>query len=178
MTGWCIIFLEKNYMDAKDVYQIEINQLHNAICDFSHQSISIKKVSITIYVAFLSMFFAFNNGESTMPKQIVFLIGFIIPVFFYVYEIYIDYTRQTLRARMNNIFIELEKAIGITPRADKSVRATLFGLDIDRKSNFRFVFESHRNADKKKYYYINLVHSMYLIYILEAIVTIVIGILM
>ena len=162
-------------MDEKTIYQTEINQLHNAVCDFSHQSVSIKKVSITIYIAFLSIVFAFNNGETTMPMQVRFLIGFIIPIFCYVYEIYIDYTRQMLRARMNNLFIKLELSVNVVPRAQKSVRATIFGLDIDRKSKYRLTFSRHCKANKESFFYINLAHFMYFIYLMEIIATIVIG---
>ncbi len=162
-------------MDEKTLYQIEINQLHNAICDFSHQSVSIKKVSITIYIAFLSIVFAVNNGNSIMPIQIRFLIGLIIPIFCYVYEIYIDYTRQILRARMNNIFIKLELSIGMDSRLPKSVRATIFGLDIDRKSKYLLSFSRHSKANKDAYFYINLAHLMYFIYLMEIIATIFVG---
>lgn len=163
------------FMDEKDVYQTEINQLHNAICDFSHQSVSIKKVSITIYVAFLSIVFAFNNGAPTMPKGVIFLIGLIIPVFCYIYEIYIDYTRQILRARMDNLYIKLELSVGMQPRKSKSVRATIFGIDIDRKSKFRFYFARHCKAKKESFYYVDLAHFMYFIYLLEIVTAIVVG---
>ncbi len=39
-------------MDEKNVYLEEINQLHNAVCDFSHQSVIIIKNIIQIIILF------------------------------------------------------------------------------------------------------------------------------
>lgn len=158
-------------MDEKNVYLEEINQLHNAVCDFSHQSVTIKKLSITIYISYLSIIFAFNSSDKTCPKGILFLIGFIIPIFCYLYELYIDYTRQSLRARMDNIFIKLELSLGMTPRVSKNVKFILFGLNICRKSKCH----SNSKLNIKSFYYVKIFHLMYFIYLLEILTTIVVG---
>ncbi len=166
----------------KDLYLAEIQQLHNAVSDFSHQSVSIKKLSITIYLAFLSIYFGFQGATPIMPRVVFFLIGILIPVFCYVYEIYIDYTRQRLRARMNNLCREYEILMGNNPRNIKSVRARLLFIEFDRvqrkqSSQIRLFLrkKSNNDANSKAYYYINLLHCMYIIYLMEIAITIVTG---
>lgn len=166
----------------KDLCLAEIQQLHNAVSDFSHQSISIKKLSITIYIAFLSIYFGFQGSYPNMPKIVFFLIGILIPVFCYIYEIYIDYTRQRLRARMNNLCSEYENFMGLPARGKKSVRAKIPFFDFDRISHKHFSYikiflrkKSNKVANSAAYYYINLLHCMYIIYLMEIAITIVTG---
>lgn len=164
----------------QDLRRDEISQYHNIIRDFSNQSATIKKLAITIYVTFLSLYFGFSGTSPVVPKFVFWLIGLIIPVFCYIYEIHIDYTRQKLRAQMNNLCREYEKHARSTPRKIKYVRIKLlfldFGLDSKRNLIIKVRNNDYVKRSSKLFYYVNLLHAMYIIYFFEAIITMTIGI--
>ncbi len=165
-------------MIDKDLCLAEIQQLHNAVSDFSHQSISIKKLSITIYLAFLSIYFGFRDDSPTMPSAVFWIIGILIPVFCYIYEIYIDYTRQRLRARMNNLCRKFEVAMTIPPRQEKRVRVRFLMFELGRNAaSNRVCLYRRRNYTNpaESFYYIDLLHLMYTIYLIEILITVMTG---
>ena len=76
----------------------EIDQYHAVIKDFSNQSASIKKLSITIYISFLSLYYGVDFVD--MSNRIFLIIGLAISLFCYVYEIYVDVVRQKMRIKL------------------------------------------------------------------------------
>lgn len=157
-------------MEDTRLYFEEIQQLHNTIKDFSNHSISIKKISISIYIGLFTIFFTIYAYNKAVPKYVFLIVGILFPLFCYFYEIYYDYVRQKLRGQMNNMFRKVEELLGKEQRTEKTARATILGVDIDLYPHLKI--EWHKNAEKKNYYYINLLHLMYLIYLFEIIATI------
>ena len=152
----------------------EIKQYHSVVKDFSNQSLSIKKLSITIYVTFLSLFFAISN--QILSCLSFFVIGLSISLFCYSYEIYIDYVRQKMRRCMQNKIIEYERANSLAIRSPSKIIVKFFLFKLYRNDfgKIKFGTKSFKNVNK---FYVNIVHSMYIIYFIEIGITILLGVL-
>lgn len=157
-----------------DLMMEEINQYHSVVKDFSTQSLSIKKLSITIYVTFLSLFFTVSNQN--LSRLSFFVIGLSISLFCYSYEIYIDYVRQKIRRCMQNKIIEYEKANRLEARSASKIIIKFFGLKLYKNDSGKITLgiKDFKNIDK---FYVNIVHSMYILYFIEIGITILLGVL-
>ncbi len=150
----------------------EIQQYHSVVKDFSNQSTSIKKLSITLYLTFLSIYYSDNIIE--MQKSIFIIIGLLIPVFSYLYEIYVDFVRQKIRIKMQNKIIQYQIANEFENNElyhKRKLVIQFFGFRmIRRKKGVKFFCKSNESkyVVNKKPYYVNLLHFMYFIYIIEA----------
>ena len=167
----CVKSSSKEY---NDIMMEEIHQYHSVVKDFSNQSLSIKKLSITIYITFLSLFFTIAGHD--LSRLSFFVIGLSIPLFCYAYEIYIDYIRQTTRRRMQNKIIEYETANGLNVRASSKIIIKFFMLKIYRNESGRIKL-GIKNFKGTNKFYVNIFHSMYIIYFIEIGLTILLGIL-
>ena len=166
-------------MNMQDLRMNEINQYHNIIRDFSNQSANIKKLSITIYIAFLSVYFGFTGKSPVVPDIVFWIVGLAIPVFCYFYEIYIDFTRQNLRVKMNRVCRKYEANAGIKCRKPKKLRIKIlfFSLGRDPRIEFFFIWRRKKyDILRDKSYYVDIFHIMYVIYLFETIITILTGI--
>ncbi len=155
----------------------EINQYHAVVKDFSHQSTSIKKLSITIYVSFLTLYYTVGFGK--MPSIVFFIIGLSIPSFCYIYEIYIDNIRQKTRAKMNDKIVEYEAYNNIASERKKSILLLKFFLiKIPIKQcGSCCLCQPCKKCENADFLFVNVFHGMYIIYLIEALITIVSGVL-
>lgn len=161
-----------NKKEKNELLLTEINQYHAVVKDFSNQSLSIRKLSITIYITFLSLFFAVTN--TVLTKTSFFVIGLSISTFCYMYEIYIDYIRQKVRRKMENVIIDYERNNGIEPRKQSKIIIKFFCLEIYRNEAQK-VRLGIKYSTKYGKLYVNIVHSMYIIYLIEVIITFLLG---
>ncbi len=157
-----------------DIVMEEIKQYHAVVKDFSNQSLSVKKLAITIYITFLSLFYTITARD--LSKLSFFIIGLSIPLFCYAYEIYIDYIRQLTRRRMQNKIIEYEKNNSLTARRASKIIIKFFIFKIHKDDDGKIRLTTKKFNDTNKFF-VNIVHMMYTIYIIEIILTILLGIL-
>ena len=161
--------------EAKNTLLLEeIKQYHAVIKDFSNQSASIKKVSITIFISFVTLLYGSNSVfDNVVPKSVFFIIGIMIPILCYFYEIYVDFNRQKMRIKMNDKIIEYQefnKLAGVYSKkciVYKIFRRKFF--DGGNKNNSFF------NISHYDELYVDIFHPMYLIYLVEFITVIIIS---
>lgn len=157
---------EKNTLVLK-----EIDQLHSVIKDFSNQSTSIKKISITIYITFLSIYYGAGNVIQ-MDDFLFGFIGILIPFFCYVYEVYIDIIRQKLRIQMQNKIVSYQKQNNFSKNNTYkdgmlAYKIIVFKFIIYKKKIFLKFKKFEHESDKQEVFFINLLHPMYIIYLIE-----------
>jgi hypothetical protein len=154
----------------------EIDQYHAVIKDFSNQSASIKKLSITIYISFLSLYYGVDFVD--MSNRIFLIIGLAISLFCYVYEIYVDVVRQKMRIKMQDIIISYEATNGIKSKRKKGllVYKILFIKIFVNRCGTRLYTRKIPECVDKEVYYVNFLHSMYIIYLFEIVATVLVGV--
>ena len=154
----------------------EIEQYHAVVKDFSYQSASIKKLSLTIYISFLSLYYGVDFVN--MSNRIFMVIGLSISLFCYIYEIYIDNVRQKMRIRMQDKIISYEVNNNIKPNRKKEflVYKLLFIKIYISTCGTCFYIRKIPDCITGNILYVNFVHSMYIIYLLEIVVTVLIGV--
>lgn len=128
----------------------EIDQYHAVIKDFSNQSASIKKLSITIYISFLSLYYGVDFVD--MSNRIFLIIGLAISLFCYVYEIYVDVVRQKMRIKMQDIIISYEATNGIKSKRKKGLMKSGEGLFVSKFRNCMMHYDlENRNVLSEEY---------------------------
>lgn len=160
-----------------DLLLAEIEQYHAIVKDFSNQSASIKKLSITIYISFLSLYYGTKIVD--MKSGIFILIGLSISVFCYIYEIYIDIVRQKVRIQMQNKIIAYEISNNIQiDRKNGFLVCKLFFIKVLRnRCGLRFYITKKPDCVTGEVFYVNFLHPMYTIYMIEIVATIIIGVI-
>lgn len=167
----------ENFEAKNELLLTEIDQYHAVVKDFSHQSTSIKKLSITIYVSFLTLYYTVGFGD--MPSMVFFIIGLAIPIFCYIYEIYIDNIRQKTRVKMNDKIVEYESYNSIVSERKRIILLVkIFFIKFPTKRcGSCCLCQCSKKCDNADFLYVNVFHGMYLIYLIEVIITIVAGVL-
>lgn len=147
----------------------EINQYHSVVKDFSNQSTSIKKLSITIYITFLSAYYGVKDFfNSPIPKEVFFLIGIVIPLLCYIYEIYIDIIRQKMRIQMQNKIEKYKKINGIPNAEGSGILVIKFSfIKFAINDGFCYLTRACEKQCNRRIYYVNLLHGMYIMYLLQ-----------
>lgn len=155
----------------------EVDQYHAIVKDFSHQSTSIKKLSITIYVSFLTLYYTVGLGK--MPLIVFFVIGLSIPTFCYIYEIYIDHIRQKTRVKMNDKIVEYENFNNISSEHKNSVLVIklFFVKFYINQCGSCCLGQTCQKCKNANFLFVNVFHGMYVIYLIEVLITIVAGVL-
>ena len=145
--------------------------------DFSNQSASIKKLSITIYISFLSLYYGVDFVN--MSTKIFLLIGLSISFFCYLYEIYIDGVRQRMRIRMQDKIINYEFSNGIKSTRKKGFLIyKLFFVKIYKgRCGVHLYIRKVPECINGEILYVDLMHSMYMIYLIEIVATILVGVI-
>ena len=167
---------EQKIKAKNDLFLAEINQYHAVVKDFSNQSASIKKLSITIYISFLSLYYGVDFIN--MSDHIFLIIGLSISLFCYIYEIYIDIVRQKMRIKMQEKIIIYEHYNKIkSKRKEGNLVYKILFLKIIKsaKGVYLYIRKTPKclNGDT---FYVDFLHSMYIIYLLEIVTTILVGV--
>lgn len=114
-----------NRIEKEDSLDMEnIRQLHNATLALSNQSFEIKKLCVTLYIAFLTFSLTLSTKFSTSKEFIDFfvLIGTCICLTFYMADCMTYYYQKSLRNVMNKttLQIKVRNNINVPPRSSNN----------------------------------------------------------
>lgn len=154
----------------------EIEQYHSVVKDFSHQSSSIKKISITIFISFISLIYGSNQLLQTkFPMEVFLIIGIMIPLLCYFFEIYVDNVRQKMRVKMRGKIVEYQKLNGFSD-ADKYPEQIIVYKVLFLKIMFRDNEYSFIKTPSSEVLFVNAFHSMYFMYLIELVTVIIMAV--
>lgn len=95
--NWNVDMYDERIIIADELNKIKINQLHAATLNFSVQSLEIKKLCVTVFIAFYSLVATLYNKNI---KCDIWWIGMIIPILFLFVDSIFYFFQRKLRFYM------------------------------------------------------------------------------
>ncbi len=121
---------EKKETEDKIIFD-SIQQLHNAVLQFSNNTMEVKKLFVSVLIAFFTIIVTMNPGITSLSKMQLIILG-IIDILFWMLDAQSYYYQKKLRQQITDLQEKLRK--NVNPKEKRSVfvliRKSIFNMSM------------------------------------------------